>query len=61
MILVKLFEEICLGMMPLIMLLKVGLGEEKLGTVTALYHILLLLNWEPHEILIRAKCLLLDL
>lgn len=61
MILVELFEEICLGMMPLIMLLKVGLGEEKLGTVTALDHILLLLNWEPHEILIRAKCLLLDL
>ncbi len=48
MILIKLFEEICLRVMSLIVLLQVGLREEEFGTVTALYHILLLLDWESH-------------
>jgi len=61
MILIKLFEEICLRVMSLIVLLQVGFGEEELGTVTALDHILLLLGWESHEVLVRAQCLLLDL
>lgn len=52
-ILIKLFEEICLRVMSLIVLLQVGLREEEFGTVTALDHILLLLDWESHQILIR--------
>ena len=54
MILIELFEKICLRVMSLIMLLQVGFRKEEFGTVTALDHILLLLDWESHQILIRA-------
>jgi hypothetical protein len=48
MILIELFEEICLWVMSLIMLLQVGFRKEEFGTVTALDHILLLLYRQPH-------------
>ena len=61
MIFIELFEEICLRMMSLIMLLQVLFREEELGTVTALDHVLLLFNWESHEVLVGAEGLLLNL
>ena len=60
-ILIEFFEEICLRMMSLIVLLEVGFRQEELGAVATLYHVLLLFRGQSHEILISAKCLLLDL
>ena len=45
MIFVELGEEICLRVMSLVVLLQIGLGQEELGAVTALDHILFLLRW----------------
>jgi hypothetical protein len=60
-IFVEFFEEICLWMMPLIVLLKVGFRQEKLGAVTTLDHVLLLFRWQSHQVFVSAQGLLLDL
>ena len=60
-ILVEFFEEICLWVMPLIVLLKVGFRQEKLGAVTALDHVLLLFRRQSHQVFVSAQGLLLDL
>ncbi len=60
MILIELSEEICLRMMPLIVLLQIALRQEELRAVTALDHILLLFRWQPHQVLIGAEGLLLE-
>ena len=59
-ILVEFFEEICLWVMPLIVLLKVGFRQEKLGAVPALDHVLLLFWRQSHQVFVSAQGLLLD-
>ena len=59
-ILVEFFEEICLRVMPLIVLLKVGFRQEKLGAVPALDDVLLLFRRQSHQVFVSAQGLLLD-
>lgn len=60
MVFLKFFKEISLLVMPLVMFLEIGLGHEKLGAMTTLYHVLFLLGWETHQIFIGSQGLSLD-
>jgi hypothetical protein len=54
MVLIELFEEIRLRMMPLVVLLEIGLRKEEFGTVATFDHILLLFRRQSHQILVSA-------